>query len=357
MLPLKLGATLLQRFKGGATAISLFRLACELCLLCGDHTLGVFHLLLCVCNRVFRYAILAVALAVFFIQRANALQNFGRFRLIALRLLKKLLALRVVVGNSLLGELQVITAVAEILLCFYDLLTQALGIVDPKLNVSLLFCLMQLQRLLGALRLLFKGTDLRRDLLEHVVDTGHVFLSGSELALGFGFAVAVFGNARSVLKNAAALIRFTGDDLRDLTLTDDGIAVSANARIHEQLINIAQTAGATVDKIFTLARAVIAARHDHLIVGAIQAMIAVGVVKGHRDLGKAHGATAVGTAEDDILHLGAAQTFGGNLTKHPTHRIGNVGLAAAVGADDNGSTTLKGQLGLIREGFKALHFQ
>ena len=38
--------------------------------------------------------------------------------------------------------------------------------------------------------------------------------------------------------------------------------------------------------------------------------------------------------EDHVLHGVAAQVLGGGLAQHPAHGVDDVGLAAAVGADD-----------------------
>ena len=45
---------------------------------------------------------------------------------------------------------------------------------------------------------------------------------------------------------------------------------------------------------------------------------------------------ALGAVEDDVLHDAAAQRLGALLAEHPGHRLGEIALAAAVGADDGG---------------------
>ncbi|MPN17318.1 hypothetical protein SDC9_164671 [bioreactor metagenome] len=46
--------------------------------------------------------------------------------------------------------------------------------------------------------------------------------------------------------------------------------------------------------------------------------------------------TAIISAENNIFHFGASETFCGLFTQHPTHGIRNIALAAAVGADNAG---------------------
>ena len=42
----------------------------------------------------------------------------------------------------------------------------------------------------------------------------------------------------------------------DLALLDDGVGLGAQARVHQQLVDVAQPAGVTVDQVFALARAI-----------------------------------------------------------------------------------------------------
>ena len=64
------------------------------------------------------------------------------------------------------------------------------------------------------------------------------------------------------------------------------------------------------------------------------AVVDLGVDEGERDLGHTGGLAVAGAGEDDVFHLDAAQGLGGLLTEHPGDGVRDVGLAAAVGADD-----------------------
>ena len=78
---------------------------------------------------------------------------------------------------------------------------------------------------------------------------------------------------------------------------------------------------------------------------------------GTGDLGKAQLLTLSGAAEDDILHFPAPEGLGGLLPHDPADGIGDVGLAAAVGAHDGGDIVLKGQHRLVWERLKTLNLQ
>ena len=84
------------------------------------------------------------------------------------------------------------------------------------------------------------------------------------------------------------------------------------------------------------------------------AVVDLGVDEGERDLGHAGGLAVAGAGEDDVFHLDAAEALGGLLAEDPGDGVGDVGLAAAVGADDGGDA-LAGELdlGAVAEGFEA----
>lgn len=120
-------------------------------------------------------------------------------------------------------------------------------------------------------------------------------------------------------------------------------------------MDILEPHGVSIDTVFALAGAVIAAGYGHFVL--IEREGAVAVIEPQRHLGKALRPAHAGAAEYHILHLRAAQAFGGLLAEHPAHRVGNVALSAAIGADNAGDPLVKGEHRFIREGLKALHFK
>ena len=354
---LQLGTTCLQLARAFATALALGDLSLQCLALHFSACVGGSNFVACVGNACFRYAILRFSRTVFARERLDLLKELCGTRLVLLRLLVELRTTRIEVLDSLLYDAQVVAAVTVTLLRFHDLLTQMLGIVKPKLYVRLLFHFVQLKRTRSAFCLLFKRTDLCRHLLEDVVHTRHVFLGGLQLSLRLRLMMTELGNARSILEHRTAIVGLERNDLCNLTLSDDGIAVAADTRVHEQLTHVAGKAGATVDEVLARTATVAATRDRHLFIGAIQTVVGVGVVEGNGNLRKAHRTATFRTAENDVLHLRTAQVLGRDLTQHPTHRVGNVRFTATVRADDNGSAALEGQLGLIGEGLESLQFQ
>jgi len=77
----------------------------------------------------------------------------------------------------------------------------------------------------------------------------------------------------------------------------------------------------------------------------------LGLAIGQRqaDLGHADGLVGVGAVEDAVFHLRAAQRLGALFAQHPAHRVGDVALAAPIGADDGRQARLELQARPIGE--------
>ena len=280
------------------------------------------------------------------------------------------LSLHVQSLHGLLGLTEVEFGVTPQLGGLVDLSRQMLGVIEPQADIGPLLGLQQNDSLAGLVGLLLQGDDLGFHLRENVADTDEVILGGLQLALGLVLLDAVLGDTRGILEHASSLLALAGDHVGDTALTDDGVAVAADTRIEEQLVNILEAHGLAVDEVLTLPRAEIAAGDGDLVVGAIQLTEVGGIVKGHRHLGVAHGTAAVRAAEDDVLHFTASQGLGGDLTQHPAHGVGDVGFTASVGADDDRNAYgavghhliralmagIKDQLGAVWKGLEALHF-
>ena len=83
-------------------------------------------------------------------------------------------------------------------------------------------------------------------------------------------------------------------------------------------------------------------------------VVDLGIDEGEGDLGHSGWLAVAGAGEDDVFHLDATEGFGGLLAEDPGDGVGDVGLAAAVGADDGGDA-FAGELDLsaITEGLEA----
>jgi hypothetical protein len=192
--------------------------------------------------------------------------------------------------------------------------------------------------------------DLSGDLGDDVGDAGEVLLGEGELVHRLAALRLVFGDAGGLLEDDAALLGLGGEDLVDLALGHDRVARPADAGVHEKLVDVLQAAGLAVEEILALPVAVDAAHDLDLVEFAAELLFALGEVEG--DLAELGGFAGVGALEDDVLHLAAAEGLGALLTEDPADGVGDVGFAAAVGADDGRDTGLELEGGVVRETFE-----
>ena len=216
---------------------------------------------------------------------------------------------------------------------------QLLQVLQPDADLQGPQLIPEHQVFLGRLRLLAQGLHLQLQLCDLIVDAHQVLLCALELPLGLLLAVAVLADARRLLEYLPPIVAADGEDLIDLTLANDGIALPAHAGVHEQLIHVLEPHGLAVDIILRLPAAVIAAGHRHLRLIAVKYML--GIVNDQRHLGKAHGPALFGAAEDYILHLGAAKLAAVLLAHDPADGIGYIGLSGPIGAHDGGDVLAK----------------
>ena len=89
--------------------------------------------------------------------------------------------------------------------------------------------------------------------------------------------------------------------------------------------------------------------------GHVDRELARRVVDGQRHLGPAERRPAGRPGEDDVLHLRRAQRPRALGAEHPGHGVDDVGLAAAVGADDDGDPRLELEHRGVGERLEPLH--
>ena len=167
--------------------------------------------------------------------------------------------------------------------------------------------------------------------------------------------MTVFGNARRLLKNLAAIRALNRQDLINASLTDIGIALPSETRIHKQFVNVTQADGLPVDIVFAFTGTIIPAG-DHQLVRVVSDG-AVGIIQNKRRLREADLRTLFRTAENDILHFLTAQRAGALLSHDPTDRVGDIRFSAAVRSDDRGNIMPKADDRPIRKRLEALNFQ
>ena len=232
---------------------------------------------------------------------------------------------------------------------------QPLQGIQPHGDLQPLQLVPQHQELSGPLTLLPQGLHLELQLGDLVVDPDQVLVRMGQLPLCLLLPVAVARDAGGLLKDLPAVGALDGEDLVDLALADDGVALPAQAGVHEQLVDVLEADGAAVDIVLALPGAVIPPGHHDL--ALIHGKDVAGVVQDEGHLGIPRLAALSSAAEDHILHLPSPQGPGGLLPHDPADGVGDIGFSAAVWPYDGGDVLPKGEHRLVRKGLEALDLQ
>ena len=145
------------------------------------------------------------------------------------------------------------------------------------------------------------------------------------------------GNPRRFLEERAPLDRLGADDPADAPLADHGGRVGAGGEVGEQELHVPGAHFLAVDSVCRAHAALNPPDHLELVVLVVEprrSAVRIVQVQGH--LGDVACRAASGAPEDHVVHLAATQAFGRGLAHRPAERLDEVGLAAAVGADDAG---------------------
>ena len=192
-------------------------------------------------------------------------------------------------------------------------------------------------------------------LIQQIVHAGDILLRPDKPPVSLFLAGPEFDDAGGFFKNLAPILSLAGQDIVYTALTDDGVTFLPDACIPEQIHHILQTAGCTVQVIFTFAAAVNPAGNQDLRI--LQRKSFVFIVKSQGDFTVTQGFPPLGTAEDDILHAGAAQGLRTLFPKHPAHRVSNIALSGSVRSHDCGDAFLEDNLSSLRERLKPVELQ
>ena len=179
---------------------------------------------------------------------------------------------------------------------------------------------------LGLLRLPAERGDL-------AVQPGHDVLEPFEIGLGLAqlaFRIAAAdvqpGDPGGFLEHLAAFGRLGGDHLRDLALADQRGAVRPGGGIGEDQRHVLGAHIASVEAIGAARAALDPADDFHLVAVIVRAV--------QHHFGEIALRAALRTREDDVFHPARAHRLGRVFAHHPADRLEQVGLAAAIGADD-----------------------
>ena len=226
---------------------------------------------------------------------------------------------------------------------------------DQDLRAKKAFLRLEFLELLGVRRLLGQHLQPRRKFGAQVTESAQVLAGLLDPRLGLAPALLVLADAGGLLQPLAQLVRLGLDHAADHALLDDRVLVLATqAGAEEEIGDVALQALLAVEEVLRIAVAGQLALHRDIGVGGVGADdLLVGVVEDEFHRRAPHRLARLGTVEDHVLGIGTAQVLDAGLAQHPAHRVDQVGLAAAVGADHTREVGRQRQRGGIDEGLEA----
>ena len=218
--------------------------------------------------------------------------------------------------------------------------------------------LLQSLVLLRPLRLAGDRVELGLHLAEDVVQADHVLPGRLHLPDRGLLPALVFGDAGRLLDELPPIFRLRLDKGGDAVLLDEGVGPGADPRAHEEFPNVQEAARNLVDRVFALPIAEEATGDHHLAALRVIAGELLPIRReGHGDLGHPDGGGLLRAVEDHVVHLLPAEGLDPLLAHDPADRVGDVALAAAVGADDAADPGGEIDDDLLPEGFETGDFE
>ena len=102
---------------------------------------------------------------------------------------------------------------------------------QPDRNLFNAQLVAQYQVFLRLFGLFLQRTYLQLKLFDFIIDADEIFFRLLQLALGLFLPEAISGDSGRFLKDLTAVCALGGDDIGDLSLADNGIAVTSKARV------------------------------------------------------------------------------------------------------------------------------
>ena len=220
------------------------------------------------------------------------------------------------------------------------------------------------------LRLALQRAEAAARLAFDVEGPVEVVLRPLQLELRAAAALAVLAEPGCLLDQQAALPGPGVDDLLHAALADHGVHLVAEVRVRKHLDHVDEPAPSSVQPILAVAVSVQSApdrnlRKTQSLIRPRRPRTRSGGCVGHFlevvvaceddfHLGIASRRLAIAAREDHVLHRLAADRQRALLSHRPEHGVGDVGLAAAVGPDDDADARRELQPGALGERLEPL---
>ena len=208
----------------------------------------------------------------------------------------------------------------------------------------------------GGAGLTTQGIGARVHVQQYFGEPGKIGFGRAQFLLGILAPDMQARNPGRFLQHGAPFLGAGSDDGGDSALADQRRAVRAGGGVGKDQRHIL---GAHVAAIGAIGAACAALDPAGDLQFAVRAYIHGGkkltlfLHRQERDFGKIALGPGGGAGEDHILHAAAAHGFGAGFAHDPAYGFQQVGLAAAIGADNAGQAGFNAQFGRIDEAFEA----
>ena len=193
---------------------------------------------------------------------------------------------------------------------------------------------------------LAEAAGLRPELGEDVLDPGEVRLGLGELLLGLAAPALVAPDPGDLLEQRPPLLGAQRERLVHHALPDEQERVLGEVRRVQQVLEVAQPDALPVEQVVVLARAVEAAAElDH---GVLDRAAARRRCRGRASRRPCPGRPARSEPAQMTSSLRADPERPALLAQRPAQRVGEVGLAGAVGTDDRADARARTRPGCAR---------
>ena len=207
----------------------------------------------------------------------------------------------------------------------------------------------------GPLSLPRQRANLALHLGDKIVNAAEIGRGLLETSFGASLAVAVQPHSRRFLEQLSPIVGPVAQQGVHHPRFDHYARVGTEPGAADHIVDIAKAARRPVEEIVALSRPAQSSGDDDFAERDVERAIVVLEVQG--DLREIDGPARGRSLENHFFHLGAAKRARALLAEHPPHRIGDVGLSAAVRADDRRHARLEDHLRVIGERLESVNLE
>jgi hypothetical protein len=190
---------------------------------------------------------------------------------------------------------------------------------------------------------------------DHVVEALEVGCGALESPLRRLLAVSVQADPGGLLEEGAPFLGPIGQEAIDHLGFHHDAGVAPQPRSLKQVRHVSQPDGGLVEQVLALTGARESPGQYHLAVGYSEEALAV--VEDERDFGNVDRVALDGTLKDHFVHAGRPEQARPLLAKHPSNGVGDVRLAASVGAHDGRDAVVELQGNAIGKRLESRQFE